>query len=158
MVGEVNFFLQNKNNILAGGSFCRSRSATTNWVQVTDLCSRLTLPPRRGGQQQLHMPTPRVIGLQHPLLQRPQVANHLSNHAFVHPVHLKRHVGGHCNRLIIINNVHQCRMPSSGMLHHMALIRTDVSEERISSIIKVTRVDEIGTTLVVTGKRRTLRR
>jgi hypothetical protein len=29
-------------------------------------------------------------------------------------------------------------MPSSGMLHHMALLRTDVSEERFASINSVT--------------------
>jgi hypothetical protein len=33
-------------------------------------------------------------------------------------------------------------MPSSGMLRHMTLVRTDVSEERIASIVKVTRIGE----------------
>jgi hypothetical protein len=32
-------------------------------------------------------------------------------------------------------------MASSGMLHHVALVRTDVSEELSASIIKVTRID-----------------
>jgi hypothetical protein len=49
------------------------------------------------------------------------------------------------------------RMPSSGMLHHVVLVRTDVSEER-SSIIRVTRIGELGTTLAVSSNRRTLRR
>jgi hypothetical protein len=31
-------------------------------------------------------------------------------------------------------------MQSSGMLHHVAVVRTDVSEERIASIIRVTRI------------------
>jgi hypothetical protein len=34
----------------------------------------------------------------------------------------------------------QRRMASSGMLRHVTLVRTDVSEERIASIIRVTRI------------------
>jgi hypothetical protein len=37
------------------------------------------------------------------------------------------------------------------MLHHLALVRTGVSEERITSIIRVTRIGELRTMLVVTG-------
>jgi hypothetical protein len=48
------------------------------------------------------------------------------------------------------------RMPSYGMLRHVALVRTDVSEERIASNIRVTRIGELGT-LAVTSNRRTLR-
>jgi hypothetical protein len=40
-------------------------------------------------------------------------------------------------------------MQSSGMLHRVALVRTDVSQERNVSIIRVTRIDELGTTLAV---------
>jgi hypothetical protein len=47
-------------------------------------------------------------------------------------------------------------MPSSGMLRRVALIRTYVSEERRSSIIRVTRIDELRITLAVTSNRRTL--
>jgi hypothetical protein len=43
------------------------------------------------------------------------------------------------------------------MLRRVALIRTDVSEELSASIIRVTRIGELGT-LAVTNKRRTLRR
>jgi hypothetical protein len=50
------------------------------------------------------------------------------------------------------------RMASSGMLRRVALVRTDVSEERSSSIIKETRIGELGTALAVTSNRRTLRR
>jgi hypothetical protein len=46
---------------------------------------------------------------------------------------------------------------SSGMLRYVALIRTDVSEERSASFIRVTRIGELGTTLAVTSNRRTLR-
>jgi hypothetical protein len=42
------------------------------------------------------------------------------------------------------------RVPSSGMLHYLALERTNVSEERITSIIRVTRISELGRTLTVT--------
>jgi hypothetical protein len=46
----------------------------------------------------------------------------------------------------------------SGMLHRVALVRADASEERSASFIRVTRIDELGTTLAVTSNRRTLRR
>jgi hypothetical protein len=41
-------------------------------------------------------------------------------------------------------------MPASGMLRRVALVRTDVSEELSASIIRVTRIGELGTTLAVT--------
>jgi hypothetical protein len=44
------------------------------------------------------------------------------------------------------------------MLRPVALLITDVSEERSASIIRVTRIGELGTTLTVTSNRRTLRR
>jgi hypothetical protein len=43
------------------------------------------------------------------------------------------------------------------MLRHVTLVRTDVSEELSASIIRVTRIGELGTTLAVTNNRRTLR-
>jgi hypothetical protein len=43
------------------------------------------------------------------------------------------------------------------MLRRMALARTDVSEERITCIIRVTRIGELGTMLAVTSNRNTLR-
>jgi hypothetical protein len=43
------------------------------------------------------------------------------------------------------------------MLHRVALVRTDVSEEPSTSIIRVTRIGELGTTLAVSSNRRTLR-
>jgi hypothetical protein len=44
------------------------------------------------------------------------------------------------------------------MLCHVALVRTDVSEELSTAIIRVTRINELGTTLAVTSNKRTLRR
>jgi hypothetical protein len=45
-------------------------------------------------------------------------------------------------------------MASSGMLRHVTLVRTDVSDELSASIIRVTRIGEVGTTLAVTNNRR----
>jgi hypothetical protein len=50
------------------------------------------------------------------------------------------------------------KMPSSGMLRRVTLIGNDVSDERVASIINVTRIGELGTTLAVTSARCTLRR
>jgi hypothetical protein len=47
---------------------------------------------------------------------------------------------------------------SSGMLRRVALITTDVSEERIASMIMVTRIGELGKRLSVTSNRSRLRR
>jgi hypothetical protein len=44
------------------------------------------------------------------------------------------------------------------MLRRVTLVKTDVSEERSASFIKMTRIGELGTTLGVTSNRRTLRR
>jgi hypothetical protein len=49
-------------------------------------------------------------------------------------------------------------MPSYGMLRRVALVGTDVSEERSACIGRVTRIGESGTTLTVSINRRTLRR
>jgi hypothetical protein len=49
-------------------------------------------------------------------------------------------------------------MTSSVMLRRVALVRTDVSEERTASIIRVTRIGELGITLAVTTNRNTLRK
>jgi hypothetical protein len=49
------------------------------------------------------------------------------------------------------------RLQSSGMLRSVALVITDVSEEGSASIIRVTRIGELGTS-VVTSNPRTLRR
>jgi hypothetical protein len=50
------------------------------------------------------------------------------------------------------------RMVSSVMSRRVALVRTDVSEEPSTPIIRVTRICELGTTLAATNNRRTLRR
>jgi hypothetical protein len=44
------------------------------------------------------------------------------------------------------------------MLSRMALVGTDVSDELSASLIRVTRIGEIGTKLALTSNRRTLRR
>jgi hypothetical protein len=47
-------------------------------------------------------------------------------------------------------------MASSGMLRRVALVKTEVSVEFRASIIRVTRIVELGTTLAVTSNRRTV--
>jgi hypothetical protein len=47
-------------------------------------------------------------------------------------------------------------MPSSEILRHVALVRTDASEEPSASIIMVTRIGELGRTLAVTSLLRLL--
>jgi hypothetical protein len=42
------------------------------------------------------------------------------------------------------------------MLRRVALVRTNVLEELSSSVIRVTRIGELGTTLAVTSNRRTV--
>jgi hypothetical protein len=49
-------------------------------------------------------------------------------------------------------------MVSSGMLRCVALVRTDVSEEFSASLIRVTRIGELGTTLAATSNRRNVHR
>jgi hypothetical protein len=44
-------------------------------------------------------------------------------------------------------------MPSSEMLRHVALVKTDVPEERSASIIRVTRIGDLGSTLLLTSNR-----
>jgi DNA-binding TFAR19-related protein (PDSD5 family) len=44
-------------------------------------------------------------------------------------------------------------MASSEKLRRVALVKTDVSEELRASIIRMTRIGELGTTLAVTSNR-----
>jgi hypothetical protein len=44
-------------------------------------------------------------------------------------------------------------MASSGMLCRVALVKSDVSEELSTSIIRVTRIVELGTTLAISSNR-----
>jgi hypothetical protein len=42
-------------------------------------------------------------------------------------------------------------MPSTGMLRRVALVRTDISKERVASIIRVKRIGEHGTVLAASS-------
>jgi N12 class adenine-specific DNA methylase len=46
------------------------------------------------------------------------------------------------------------KMLSSGMLHLLALVGTDMLAELIASIMRVTRIGKLGTTLAVTSNRK----
>jgi hypothetical protein len=46
----------------------------------------------------------------------------------------------------------------NGVLRRVALVRTDVSEDRSAFIIRVTRIGELGTTSALTSNRHMLRR
>jgi hypothetical protein len=59
--------------------------------------------------------------------------------------------------LLVVYKQNSRRMVSPGMLHRVALVRTDVSEKLSASFIRVTRTGELGTTLAVTSNQRTLR-
>jgi hypothetical protein len=53
--------------------------------------------------------------------------------------------------------MNESKMPSSGTLRHVALVKTDASEEPSASFISVTIIGEVRKTLAVTSTRRTLR-
>jgi hypothetical protein len=55
------------------------------------------------------------------------------------------------------NKTLEGRMPSSGILFRVAIVRTGISEEHTASIVKVTRIGQLGM-LAVTSNRRTPRR
>jgi hypothetical protein len=65
------------------------------------------------------------------------------------------------NRVQSFDNVQNVkvvlRMESSGMLCRVALVRTNVSEVLSASIIRVTKIGELGPTLAVTSNRHMLR-
>jgi hypothetical protein len=56
------------------------------------------------------------------------------------------------------NEIVHKRMAPSRMLRRVALVRTDVSDEISISIIRVTRIGELGRMLAVSRNRRTLRK
>jgi hypothetical protein len=47
-------------------------------------------------------------------------------------------------------------MSTFGMLRHVALVITDVSEERIATIMRVARIGEVGIALAVTSNMRSI--
>jgi hypothetical protein len=59
--------------------------------------------------------------------------------------------------LILGQHLQPWRMVSFGLIHRVALVRTDVSEEPDASFIRVTKIGELGTTQTATSNRRTLR-
>jgi hypothetical protein len=52
------------------------------------------------------------------------------------------------------NKGYKLRMPSSGTLHRVALVRTYISEERVASVVMAKKkISELGATLAVTSNR-----
>jgi hypothetical protein len=49
-------------------------------------------------------------------------------------------------------------MSPFGMLSHVALVRTNASEEHITSIIRLTKIGKLGTALAITSNQNTLQR
>jgi hypothetical protein len=58
----------------------------------------------------------------------------------------------------LMNILYTGRMPSPGILCRVALVRTDVSEDRIAFIVRLRRLGELGIRLAVNSNRRKLRR
>jgi hypothetical protein len=58
----------------------------------------------------------------------------------------------------ILQTIISWRMPYSEMLCRVALVRTDVSEERSASIIRAAKINEPGVMLAITRNQSTLRR
>jgi hypothetical protein len=56
---------------------------------------------------------------------------------------------GYCSDLVL--SMGPVWLASSGILRHVALVRTDVSEELSGSIIRVTRIGELVTILAITS-------
>jgi DNA-binding TFAR19-related protein (PDSD5 family) len=59
-------------------------------------------------------------------------------------------MGAKANQQIVHATRELLRIASSGMLRRVGLVRTDVSEELSASLIRMTRIGELGTTLAVT--------
>jgi hypothetical protein len=55
--------------------------------------------------------------------------------------------------LLIIIQGRKRTIPSSGMLHRVALIKTEISEESIASIIRMTEIGELRKTSAVASNR-----
>jgi hypothetical protein len=53
----------------------------------------------------------------------------------------------YCPVIFRMQTLSVSRMASSGMLHRVALVRTDVSEDLSAFFIRVTRIHELGTML-----------
>jgi hypothetical protein len=81
----------------------------------------------------------------------------LQAESVIAPRHSHSHSHSPCLRLPPVPKGDR-RMLSSGRWRRVALARTEVSEERIAFIIRVKRIDKLGTTLTVTSNRSTLPR
>jgi hypothetical protein len=148
------FILVTKHSRKLGSGYSSSRTALSSTprsrLTISSCFRRLVLipftavtrsPAQRASQRCATLPGRRLLMLGHRPLSTPPKGN--NSHLSV--LYLQFTIFTRTSNSI------QRRMASSGMLRRVALVKTDVSEELSASFIRVTRIGELGTTLMCIG-------